>query len=612
MGGATTRVSDKQIASMDTNANYIPLGVKIEEGPQSKSRGAKVIGQTPEERKAIAREIRLAQRKEKKRIKSEAKQQRKLNDLLHRKLNRKTEKYSKNKDRNKQRAIDLERQKIRADAVKQAERLSAIHDPSGKIFNVGEITILPGGVVNSKEGMRRAAEAKERKEAEGKDIEKRYKDAEKAAKFEAEEAQRAIDQGLPAPTRYPAKEALKNMQRPMRISKKQLQRQEQLEPQPVPPKPVIPDGISLPEGEEDLLALWDITDEQITKRLANQKREKAQSRKQLIKIQQENKKLNKALKIRKREADNAGVIFDKEKARREILAAMTKDTESTYKSDSESDSSSGSDSDSESEDENVEVAKGNKLKAAPAPKLNLELIEKAAEIERARKEKKQPAKTKRRQERKQKAAEKAAKLEAERLVETKAVEEDQPAEETKQSRREKKAAKRAEKLAKIASVESSSKKRKRTEDEEVFPQDEPKKEKSHKKRKSKSETGSAQETKPAKKIKKVRESSDGRLDRAMAEREAKMAAEAEDDHDVPTHGAEQWNPDALTGDAARKDKFLRLLGAGKGSSKGVEKDKKKKDSGVDIIKIQEELERQFEAGVKLKHDGGSKKRGLGA
>merc|ERR1712098_339681 len=90
----------------------------------------------------------------------------KLNDLLHRKLNRKTEKYSKNKDRNKQRAIDLERQKIRADAVKQAERLSAIHDPSGKIFNVGEITILPGGVVNSKEGMRRAAEAKERKERE--------------------------------------------------------------------------------------------------------------------------------------------------------------------------------------------------------------------------------------------------------------------------------------------------------------------------------------------------------------------------------------------------------------------------------------------------------------
>ncbi|PVH78268.1 hypothetical protein DL98DRAFT_256960 [Cadophora sp. DSE1049] len=597
------------------DANYIPLGVKMEERPQSRSWGPKVIGQTPEERKAIAREIRLAQRKEKKRIKSEAKQQRKLNDLLHRKLNRNTEKYSKNKDRNKQRAIDLERQKIRTDAVKQAERLAAIHDSSGKMFNVGEIILLPGGVVKSKEGMRKAAEAKEQKdreEAERKGIEKRYKDVEQAAKLEAEEAQRAVDEGLPAPTQFPAREALKNMQRPKRTSKKQLQRQEQLKPKPVPPKPVIPEGISLPEGEEDLLALWDITDEQIMKRLADQKREKAQSRKRLIKIQQENKKLNKALKVRKREADNAGIIFDKEKARREILAAMTKPTDPTSKSDSESDSSSGSDSDSESEDENVEVAKGKKLKAALAPKLNLELIEKAAEIERARKEKKQAAKTKRRRERKQKAAEEAAKLEAEKLAETKAVEEEHTANEAKQSRREKKAAKKAEKLAKIASGESSSKKRKRTEDEEAVSQDEPKKEKSHKKKKSKSETESAQDTKPAKKVKKVKESSDERLDRAIAEREAKMAADAEDDDDVPTNGAEQWNPDALTGDAARKDKFLRLLGAGKGSSKGVEKDKKKKDTGVDIIKIQEELERQFEAGVKMKHDGGSKKRGLGA
>ncbi|KAH7409060.1 small acidic protein family-domain-containing protein [Cadophora sp. MPI-SDFR-AT-0126] len=593
------------------DANYIPLGVKGEERLQSISWGPKVIGQTPEERKAIAREIRLAQRKDKKRIKSEAKQQRKLNDLLHRKLNRNTEKYSKNKDRNKQRAIDLERQRIRADAVKQAEHLAAIHDPSGKMFNVGEIIILPGGIVKSKEGMRKAAEAKEQKdreEGERNAIEKRCKDAEMAAKLEAEEAQRAVDHGLPAPTHFPAKEALKSMQRPKKISKKQLHRQEQLKPQPIPPKPVIPEGISLPEGEEDLLALWDITDEQILKRLADRKREKAKSRKQLIKIQQENKKLNKALKVRKREADNAGVIFDKEKARREILAAVTKPTDLTTKSDS----SSGSDSDSESEDENVKVAKGKKLKAAPAPKLNLELIEKAAEIERARKEKKQAAKTKRRQERKQKAAEEAARLEAEKLAQTNVVEDDQTVKEAKASRREKNAAKRAEKLAKTANGESSSKKRKRTEIEEVISQDDPKKEKSHKKKKSKSETETVQDTRPVKKVKKVKESSDERLDKALAEQEAKMAAEAEKNDDGPAHGAEQWNPDALTGDAARRNKFLRLLGAGKGSSKGVEKDKKDKDNGVNIKKIQEELERQFEAGVKMKHDGGSKKRGLGA
>ncbi|KAH9210343.1 hypothetical protein DL95DRAFT_448869 [Leptodontidium sp. 2 PMI_412] len=617
------------------NANYIPLGAKVEEQSHSKW-GPKVIGETKEERKAIAREIRLSQRKEKKKIKSEAKQQRKLNDRLHRKLNRNTEKYDKNKDLNKQRAIDLERQRIRADAVKQAERLAAIHDPSGKMFNVGEIIILPGGIVKSKEGMRRAAEAKEQKDkedAQRKAIENRYRDAERAVKLEAEEAQRAVDQGMPAPTEFPAKEALKRMKHPKRISKKQLQRQEQLKPQPVPPRPVIPQGISLPEGEENLLALWDITDAQITKRLADKKKEKAQSRKQLIKIQQENKKLNKALKVRKREADNAGIIFDKEKARREILAGIPKPTDPKSESDSDSDSGStsgsGSESDSESgggeENGNVEEAKPETNRnAAPAPKLDLELIEKAAEIERARKEKKQAAREKRRRERRQKAAEEAVKaaeettrLEAERLDKPETLQEAHADKEAKEAKKSRRAAKEAKRLAKAMSEELSSRKRKRTDDAEAAGEGEPKTDKSHKKIKSKSEVVEVQpvqDTRPAKKEKNAKESSCERLNKVVAEQEAKMRAESTEEG--PSHRAEQWHSDALTGDAARKDKFLRLLGAGKGASKGGDKDrkdeKKRKDASVDIVKIQEELERQFQAGVKMKHDGGSKKRGLGA
>ncbi|KAL2068674.1 hypothetical protein VTL71DRAFT_15012 [Oculimacula yallundae] len=616
------------------DANYIPLGVRpgqhevvdVESHPR---RGPKVIGETKEDRKAIAREIRLSQRKEKKKIKSEAKQQRKLNDRLHRKLNRNTEKYDKNKDRNKQRAIDLERQRIRTDAVKQVERLAAIHDPSGKMFNVGEVIVLPGGFVKSKEGMRRAAEAKEQKdkeEAQRKAIENRYKAAETAAKLEAEEAQRAIDQGLPAPTEYPAKEALKRMTKPKKISKKQLQRQEQLKPQAVPPKPIIPDGISLPEEEEDLLALWDITDAQITKRLAEKKKNKAKSRKELITIQKENKKLNRALKVKKREADNLGVIFDKEKVRKEILAQLaqpkktTSDSSSDSSSDSNSDSESDSSPDSDSESDDGEVKpKKKKSQGAPLPKLNLELIEKAEQIQKAHKEKKQNAKEKRRQERRQKAAEEAAKAaeEAANFLSEKGTNVTQE-EEAKQSRREKKAAK---KLAKATGDVSSSKKRKRTEDVQVVAEEKPEKEISHKQKKSKlevTEVEAVEDTRPAKKDKKekkekkAKESRDDRLDKVIAEREAKLKANASDD-DGPSHGAEQWNPDALTGDAARKDKFLRLLGASKGPSKGVEKDKKKKkDTGVDIVKIQEELERQFEAGVKMKHDGGPKKRGLGA
>ena len=62
------------------------------------------------------------------------------------------------------------------------------------------------------------------------------------------------------------------------------------EPLDEPREDHAPDLYHYDTYAETLETLDDITDEQITKRLANQKREKAQSRKQLIKIQQENKK----------------------------------------------------------------------------------------------------------------------------------------------------------------------------------------------------------------------------------------------------------------------------------------------------------------------------------
>lgn len=78
----------------------------------------------------------------------------------------------------------------------------------------------------------------------------------------------------------------------------------------------------------------------------------------------------------------------------------------------------------------------------------------------------------------------------------------------------------------------------------------------------------------------------------------------------PAASADQWNPDALTGDAARKNKFLRLLGAGKGD--GVEAaPKKKQASDQDIQRVESELERQFAAGIRMKHGGMGKRTGLG-
>jgi Small acidic protein family len=73
---------------------------------------------------------------------------------------------------------------------------------------------------------------------------------------------------------------------------------------------------------------------------------------------------------------------------------------------------------------------------------------------------------------------------------------------------------------------------------------------------------------------------------------------------------DQWNPDALNGDIARKDKFLRLLGASKVN--GTEKRTKKvKSRFTNYEQMENDLEQQFEAGVSMKHNGQGR-RGLGA
>ncbi len=75
--------------------------------------------------------------------------------------------------------------------------------------------------------------------------------------------------------------------------------------------------------------------------------------------------------------------------------------------------------------------------------------------------------------------------------------------------------------------------------------------------------------------------------------------------------AHQWNPDALSGGEARKNKFVRLLGGNKVN--GTDEVKPKKSSTlVDIAHVQEDLEQQFESGNRRKHDGQGKRKGLGA
>lgn len=93
----------------------------------------------------------------------------------------------------------------------------------------------------------------------------------------------------------------------------------------------------------------------------------------------------------------------------------------------------------------------------------------------------------------------------------------------------------------------------------------------------------------------------------------KANGSAKQEEDV--RNGEQWNPDALNGDPARMDKFLRLLGASKVNGNVTEKASKKVKAKTKtkamVEQVQDELERQFETGIRMKNYG-QRKKGLGA
>ena len=71
---------------------------------------------------------------------------------------RNPDKYSNNAEQNRIRAIDAERRKIRLRAVQQAQRLAAIHDPTGALFNVNPVVTTNDGSVITQEAFRRRQE----------------------------------------------------------------------------------------------------------------------------------------------------------------------------------------------------------------------------------------------------------------------------------------------------------------------------------------------------------------------------------------------------------------------------------------------------------------------
>ncbi|KAF5244939.1 hypothetical protein FAUST_2048 [Fusarium austroamericanum] len=95
-------------------------------------------------------------------------------------------------------------------------------------------------------------------------------------------------------------------------------------------------------------------------------------------------------------------------------------------------------------------------------------------------------------------------------------------------------------------------------------------------------------------------------------REAEAKAKAEKNSEESAAQAEQWQVDGLEGGSERQAKFMRLLGGKKAGAAAPAAHGSASKGTSDSTKAEAEIQKQFEAGMKMKNEGGSKRRGLGA
>ena len=230
----------------------------------------------------------MAARREKRNRKSDEKKQRKLNATILRRMTRNPDKYNKNAERNRLREIEGERRKIWQEAIRQAQRLAAVHDQSGVMFNVGPVVTQEDGTVISQDTLRRRQE-KALERVAAKQIREGgcTKSAPTILEVGDTEVPASISTKPPAnsngihPGRLARMEAVASQRPPSRLSKTQQKKRAAAELQPPPPKPTIPQAVSIPEGELNWLELWDLTDDLLEKRILGAKKRKAAERKAL-------------------------------------------------------------------------------------------------------------------------------------------------------------------------------------------------------------------------------------------------------------------------------------------------------------------------------------------
>ena len=181
--------------------------------------------------------------------------------------------------------------------MQQTQRLAAVHDPTGSTFNVGPVVTQADGTVISVETLRRRKEQELARLAREEGIVSATgaPDGKATATSTESNAQACtLQDGM-----HPARDPLSSLhneinparlaqmdigrpeQPPQKISKTQQRKRAALEPRPPPPKPIIPERISVPDGEVNWLSLWDLSDNQLERRVIREKKRKAAERKAL-------------------------------------------------------------------------------------------------------------------------------------------------------------------------------------------------------------------------------------------------------------------------------------------------------------------------------------------
>lgn len=215
-----------------------------------------------------------------------------------------------------------------------AQRLAAVHDPSGATFNVSPVVTLEDGRVTTVEALDRKREREAPKAAE-------HKVTEENSRAATESPVDAKTNGVHPVSIFPLQHGNVNNDRMRMIqsqneqssqtrtlSKNQQKKQAETAPRPPLPKPFIPDGIDIPSDEEEnWLELWDLDNGELERRVLRAKKRAAAERKEFRQQQKSGKAERRAARDEKRRVyrdikQTWQVIRQEERRRRKFLVAM--------------------------------------------------------------------------------------------------------------------------------------------------------------------------------------------------------------------------------------------------------------------------------------------------